>query len=94
MRILSIMLLVMLSCSSVYAACYRDASGKVTCNGQGYSGNAGQSWKNTHQQQSQSGVTTTQTNQGGELKSKNGKAIYKSPNGKNCYKTANGYGCF
>jgi hypothetical protein len=87
-------LMVMLSCSSVYAACYRDASGKVTCNGQGYSGNAGQSWKNSHQEQNNFGVTTTQTDRGGELKTRNGKAIYQSPNGKNCYKTTHGYGCF
>ena len=93
MKILSMTLIVMLACSSTHAACYRDASGKVTCNGEGPSGNARQSWKNSHQEQNNFGVTTTQTNRGGELKTKNGRAIYKSPNGKNCYKTASGEGC-
>jgi hypothetical protein len=77
----------MLCCPSAYAACSRDASGKATCNGQRPSGNARQSWKNSHQEENSFAVTTSHTNRGGELKTKNGRAIYKSPNGKDCYKT-------
>ena len=93
MRILLPILIVMLCCSSAYAACSRDASGKITCNGQGPSGNSRQSWKNSHQEENSFGVTTTQTNRGGEFKTKNGRAIYQNPSGKNCYKTERGRGC-
>ena len=96
MRVTLIMLTLtlMLSSSSAYAACYTNASGRVVCNngrmaGQ-YNANRGTSLSSTT---NQNGVTTTQSNRGGEVKTRNGNAVYTSPSGKNCYKSGNSYGC-
>jgi hypothetical protein len=73
-----------------FAACTRDANGQVTCDnqqGSSRSGNTGSSQTNDRD------VTTTQTNRGGEAKTKNGKGVVTTPGGKNCYKTANRQGC-
>jgi len=51
------------------------------------SGNARSSQTNNN------GVTTTQTNRGGEAKTKNGKGVVTTPGGKTCAKTANNQGC-
>jgi hypothetical protein len=94
MRVPLIILTLMLSSSSAYAACYTNAMGRVVCNkGQiagGYNANRGTARTS---ETNQYGVTTTQTSRGGEVKTKNGKGVYTSPSGKNCYKSANGYGC-
>ena len=93
MRIPLIVLTVMLSSSSVYAACYTNSWGHVVCgNGQAAGGynDTGTAWKS---ERNQYGVATTQTSRGGEAKTKNGKGVYRSPAGKKCYKTANSHGC-
>ena len=91
MRLVYTVVLVAMLAGPVYGACTQDSSGKINCNGK-YSQKA-QDWRNSNQQTNSFGVTTTQSNQGGELKTKNGRAVYTSPNGKKCYKTANNSGC-
>ena len=93
MRIIPAIALVAMLTGHAYGACTQDSSGKINCNGQSYSGNRVQNWQNTHQQTNKYGVTTTQSNHGGQLQTKNGRAVYTSPNGKKCYKTANNAGC-
>jgi hypothetical protein len=94
MRIAAIILMLMAVCSTVSADCHKNARGRTVCgNGQeagGYNAKTGNAWKS---EKNQNGVATTQTSQGGQAKTKNGKGVYQSPNGKNCYKTANNYGC-
>jgi hypothetical protein len=95
MRFTSIIALVAILAGPAYGACTQDSSGKINCNGQ-YSEKAqsrAQSWRNSNQQTNSFGVTTTESNHGGEVKTKNGRAVYTSPNGKKCYKTANNRGC-
>jgi outer membrane lipoprotein-sorting protein len=91
MRIISTIALAAMLAGSAYGACTQDSSGKINCNGQ-YSQKA-QDWRNSNQQTNSFGATTTQSNRGGEIKTKNGRAVYTSPNGKKCYKTANNRGC-
>jgi hypothetical protein len=96
MRFISTIALVAMLSGPAYGACTQDASGKINCNGQGYSGKYsgnGHHSRNSDKQTNSFGVTTTQSNRGGELKTKNGRAVYTSPNGKKCYKTANNRGC-
>jgi hypothetical protein len=89
---------VMLACMmlswSAFAECTTNARGVTVCNnGQtagGYNPNTGKAIK---AQTNQAGVTTIQTGKGGEVKTKNGKAMYKSPSGQTCYKTASSHGC-
>jgi hypothetical protein len=94
MRITAIILTLMFSSSSVYAACYTNALGHVVCNnGQaaaGYNANTGTAWRS---ERNQYGVATTQTSRGGVAKTKNGRGVYRSPSGKDCYKTAYSHGC-
>jgi hypothetical protein len=94
MRVMLIILTLMLSSSSAYAACYTNARGRVVCNNEqragGYNANRGATRTS---ETNQNGVTTTQSSRGGEVKTKNGKGVYTSPSGKNCYKSANSYGC-
>ena len=94
MRIPLIVLTLILSSSSVHAACYTNALGHVVCgNGEsegGYNRRTGTAWRS---ERNQYGVATTQTSRGGEAKTKNGKGVYKSPSGKDCYKTAHSHGC-
>ncbi len=94
MRIAAIILMLMAVSSTVSADCHKNARGRTVCNnGQeagGYNAKTGNAWKS---EKNQNGVATTQTSQGGQAKTKNGKGVYQSPNGKNCYKTANNYGC-
>lgn len=87
-------LTLMVFSSSVFAECVKNARGRTVCsNGEeagGYNARTGNAWKS---EKNQAGVTTTQTSQGGEAKTKNGKGVYKSPSGKTCVKTANNQGC-
>lgn len=87
-------LTLMVFSSSVFAECVKNARGRTVCsNGEeagGYNARTGNAWKS---EKNQNGVTTTQTSQGGEAKTKNGKGVYKSPSGKTCVKTANNQGC-
>jgi hypothetical protein len=93
MRVLVMLACVMLS-SSAFAECTTNARGVVVCNnGQaagGYNPNTGNAFR---AQKNQAGVTTTETNRGGEAKTENGKGVYRSPSGKTCYKGANSQGC-
>ena len=93
MRIISTIALVAMLAGPAYGACRQDSSGKINCNGQGPSGNRAQNWRNSNQDTNSFGVTTTQSNRGGEFKTKNGRAVYTSPNGTKCYKTENNRGC-
>ena len=69
LRIMSCAIALSLFASPAFAACTRNANGQVTCD-------RGSS------QTSDRGVTTTQTNRGGEAKTKNGKGVVKTPGGK------------
>lgn len=93
MRIFVILVCVAFS-SSVFAECTSNARGVTACNSGetagGYNPNTRNAWK---AQKNQAGVTTTQTSNGGDTKTKNGKGIYRSPNGKTCYKSAKSQGC-
>jgi hypothetical protein len=94
MRVLVIITTLMVFSSSAFANCVTNERGRVVCsNGEDagrYNSRTGTAWKSTT---NQNGVRTSQTNRGGEAKTKNGKGVYQSPNGKNCYKTANSHGC-
>jgi hypothetical protein len=94
MRVALIAVALIAFCPAVHAACYTNLRGKLICgNGEaaaGYNPHTGTTWKS---ETGQYGVRTTQTNRGGEAKTKNGKGVYKSPNGTTCYKGANSHGC-
>jgi hypothetical protein len=94
MRVVLIVLTLMLSFSNAYAKCRTTAGGRVLCDngdsGGQYNGNRGTTLKS---QENSNGVTTTQSGRGGEVKTKNGNAVYTSPSGKRCYKSDNGQGC-
>ncbi len=92
MKIL-VMLACMLFSSAIFAEC-RNVNGKAVCGNDqeaaGYNSRSGNAWK---AEQNQSGVKTIENSQGGEAKTKNGRAVYKSPNGTTCVKTQNNKGC-
>jgi hypothetical protein len=74
--------------------CYKNSRGKTVCNngqtavaGNPRTGNTAVAQKNGN------GVTTTQTNRGGESKTKDGKGVVKGPNGTVCAKGDNRQGC-
>jgi len=50
----------------------------------------GKAWTS---EKNQNGVRTTQTNQGGEAKTEDGKGVVHGPGGTTCYRTANSHGC-
>jgi hypothetical protein len=94
-----IKILAILAClfftSGVFAGCVTNLRGKTVCsNGKGeaarYNPNTGTAVKSGTNQK---GVTTTQTNRGGEAKTKNGKGVVQGPNGKACVKTRYNQGC-
>lgn len=80
--------------ANAFAECATNSRGETVCgNGQaagGYNQNSGTAWTS---QKSQNGVTTTQTNRGGEAKTINGKGVVKGPGGTTCYRSANSHGC-
>src|SRR5690349_5802533 len=77
--------------SGSFAACSKDANGKVQCDGQG--GNGQRTRSGSSSQTNDNGVTTTQTGRGGEAKTKDGKGVVTTPGGKTCARTANNQGC-
>jgi hypothetical protein len=89
-----VMLIGLMLSASAFAECATNSHGQTVCgNGQtagGYNRNSGTAWS---AQKNQSGVTTTQTNRGGEAKTMNGKGVAKGPGGKTCYRTASSHGC-
>ena len=94
MKIL-VILACMLFTSGVFAGCVTNLRGKTVCsNGQGeaagYNPNTGTAFKS---EANQNGVTTTQTNKGGEAKTKNGMGVVQGPSGKTCVKTRHNQGC-
>ena len=94
MRMLMIIVMLMVFSSSALAECTTNARGRTVCsNGEqagGVNANTGTAWKS---EKNQAGVMTTETNRGGEAKTRNGKGVYRSPSGKTCVKTANNHGC-
>ena len=93
MKILALLVCLM-TISNAYANCATNARGETACsNGQsagGYNKNTGTAWSS---QTNQNGVHTTQSNNGGEAKTMNGKGVAKGPGGTTCYRTANHHGC-
>jgi hypothetical protein len=79
--------------SSSFAACSKDASGQVKCDGQGRGGDNQGVRSGSTSETNDRGVTTTQTSRGGEVKTKDGKGVVTTPGGKTCAKTANNQGC-
>jgi hypothetical protein len=79
--------------SSTFAACSKDANGRVQCDGQGASGDNQRARSGSTSQTNDRGVTTTQTGRGGEVKTKDGKGVVTTPGGKTCARTANNQGC-
>jgi len=93
MKTLVILLGLVLS-ANAFAECMTNSRGQTACgNGQtagGYNRNTGTAWTS---QKNANGVTTTQTNRGGEAKTMNGKGVVKGPGGTTCYRSANSHGC-
>lgn len=79
--------------SSGFAACSKDASGQVKCDGQGPGGDNQRARSGSTTETNDRGVTTTQTGRGGEVKTKDGNAVVTTPGGKTCARTANNQGC-
>src|ERR1035441_2135990 len=85
----------LLCASSLFAGnCVKNRRGQTVCsNGKTAvavnpnTGNAAVAQKNSN------GVTTTQTSNGGQAKTKNGKGVAQGPGGTTCVKTANNQGC-
>jgi hypothetical protein len=85
----------LLCASSLFAGnCVKNRRGQTVCsNGKTavavnpHTGNAAVAQKNSN------GVTTTQTSNGGQAKTKNGKGVAQGPGGTTCVKTANNQGC-
>jgi hypothetical protein len=93
---LSMAIVCLIFASGLFAGqdCYKNARGKTVCNngqtavaGNPRTGNAAVSQKN------QNGVTNTQTRNGGEAKTKNGKGVAVGPDGTVCAKGSNQQGC-
>ncbi|SAL80484.1 hypothetical protein AWB66_06257 [Caballeronia telluris] len=93
MKTLALLICVILS-ANAFAECATNARGETVCgNGHttgGYNQKSGTAWTS---QTNQNDVRTSQTNRGGEAKTKNGKGVAHGPGGSTCYKTANKHGC-
>jgi hypothetical protein len=80
--------------ASAFADCTTNARGRTICNNEqqatGTNPNTGNTW---NAQKNSSGVTTTESNRGGEARTKEGKGVYRGPGGTTCVKTANNRGC-
>lgn len=80
--------------SNAFAACYREPSGRMVCGegaeAGGYNPRTGTAWKS---ETNARGVTTTETNRGGEAVTKDGVGAVKTPGGKTCVKTRFNRGC-
>jgi len=94
MKNIAIAACLILSFNTYASDCVKNARGHTVCNnGQeavGRNPNTGTAFKS---EKNEAGVTTTQTNRGGEAKTKNGKGVYKAPGGKTCVKGATAQGC-
>lgn len=81
--------------SSITSAdCVKSATGKLVCgngeNAGSYNPNTGKTRKT---ETNDAGVKTTQTNRGGEAKTKNGVGMVQTPGGTTCVKTQSNQGC-
>ena len=92
MKILVILACVLLT-SNAFAEC-ANVRGKTVCSNDdkavGYNSRTGTVHKT---ETNESGVKTTESNRGGEAKTKNGVGVYQSPNGTTCVKTKENQGC-